>query len=473
MTSRLKMTTLCYIAVAAIASLNINRLSVSAALVQVPFLGLPSTRMRSDDNLTPNRCRSRAPCKATSASRCIDTGTDEYLEPTTTTANSPQRKTSTNTMHLISLPHLSDECPRIIRDVWKWKDIVLGDGRDYFVPRPRALKALSDVLVGIECDKFLVKECAILSNCARMDVLLSLEEVTVINSTCVPHATRTSESSDKLNIQSTAEEAAKRIVAACLIAQLESFQKQRSVSGALMESISSFLDLPGMVDASGIVPISKESSDNDINNSPGESRFPQQDDLSSLLCGTSSIEEIVKHFCLVASGLAPRASRPGRAVLFRPFSSRDAHIMLQIKRTSEVAKQYTKVKIVLDASLSAGKLARDPKHLPILNDLKGYDCEGKYSQAAPPQLAKEVAERVIKLAIDPAVQRCRQRLNVLELSEEIVLLRRAAAQLYDENDREAEKVVRHLLHQPCMDIRNGVYVEIEQVLSDIQAAMMN
>jgi len=52
------------------------------------------------------------------------------------------------TFHLLSLPPLSESSSKIIRDVWKWKDIALGDGRDYFVPRPRALKALSDLLVG-------------------------------------------------------------------------------------------------------------------------------------------------------------------------------------------------------------------------------------------------------------------------------------------------------------------------------------
>ncbi len=57
----------------------------------------------------------------------------------------------------------------------------------------------------------------------------------------------------------------------------------------------------------------------------------------------------------VAAGMAPRASRPDRPVLFRPFSSRDAHIMLQLKRTAEVDSQYPRMKIILDAVLNAGK----------------------------------------------------------------------------------------------------------------------
>jgi hypothetical protein len=32
-----------------------------------------------------------------------------------------------STLHLVSLPPLSDYSPKIIKDVWKWKDLVLGD----------------------------------------------------------------------------------------------------------------------------------------------------------------------------------------------------------------------------------------------------------------------------------------------------------------------------------------------------------
>lgn len=80
-----------------------------------------------------------------------------------------------NTIYLVSIPPLSDEAPSIVRELWEWKNTVLGDGRDYFVPRPRALKALSNLLLETEFGEFKVTECAILSNCARMDVLLSLE----------------------------------------------------------------------------------------------------------------------------------------------------------------------------------------------------------------------------------------------------------------------------------------------------------
>ena len=190
--------------------------------------------------------------------------------------------------------------------------------------------------------------------------------------------------------------------------------------------------------------------------------------LASLVNKTSSIPDIVSHFSKVAAGMAPRASRPDRPVTFRPFSSRDAHIMLQLKRTAEVANQYPKVKIILDAALSAGKSARDVKQCPVLKELKGYDGEGKYSQPAPPKLAKKVAEEVIKVAIEPAVCRSVERLNALDSSDKIVDLRQRAKKLYDENDVNSDKIVKKMLHEPCMDIRSGKMVDVEEILAGIK-----
>ena len=169
--------------------------------------------------------------------------------------------------------------------------------------------------------------------------------------------------------------------------------------------------------------------------------------------------------------MAPRVSRPDRDVLFRPFSSRDAHIMLQLKRTAEVASSYPRMKIILDASLQAGKGARDPKQCPILEKLRGYDGEGKYSQTAPPKLAKEAAESVVELAIEPSVRRGVDRINALDYSADIVSLRERAKELYDESDVKASKLVGKLLHQPCIALRNGENVDVENVLAEIERSL--
>lgn len=87
----------------------------------------------------------------------------------------------------MSFPPLLEDSPKIVKDIWKWKDIVLDDGRDYFVPRLQALKALSDVLVGSSHkDCVLVVECVILSTCVRMDILLSANSSLVCNQSTEP-----------------------------------------------------------------------------------------------------------------------------------------------------------------------------------------------------------------------------------------------------------------------------------------------
>jgi hypothetical protein len=45
------------------------------------------------------------------------------------------------------------------------------------------------------------------------------------------------------------------------------------------------------------------------------------------------MEAVLYHLSLVAAGMADRPRRPDRDTIFRPFSSRDAHVLLQLKRT--------------------------------------------------------------------------------------------------------------------------------------------
>ena len=360
-----------------------------------------------------------------------------------------------NIIRLVSLPPLFEESPRIVRDVWKWKDVVLGDGRDYFVPRPRALKAFSDLLVARTSAGCTVTECAVLSNCARMDVLLSLEVDSMLTHDDV-------EENQALNI----DDMVKSVVANCINEQVVAFQSERKAP--LMESISSFLDLPGMVIEKDAAFAKRESN---FIAGQQENANDQSRKLATLLTATSAVDEIVRHFSKVAAGMAPRVSRVDRPVLFRPFSSRDAHVMLQLKRTAEVAGHYVRMKIILDAALNAGKAARDTNHCPVLKKLKGYDEEGRYSPSAPPRLAQEVAEEVVQLAIEPAVQRGIERLKALEFSDRIVMLRQRVRQLYDENDEEGDRLARQLLHGPCMDLRNGEDVDVDQVFEGIHAQL--
>ena len=156
-------------------------------------------------------------------------------------------------------------------------------------------------------------------------------------------------------------EAVAFFVASCLFDQLSWHQSQvlssssstiSSPSNVAWEGISSFLDLPGR--------IKKKTSAmaSDIHNIQTE----EQDSISCLaskLDQKYEIEDILRHFSQIAAGIALRPSNPKATINFRPFSSRDAHIMLQLKRTADLASSYPKCKLILDSALSAGKAARD------------------------------------------------------------------------------------------------------------------
>lgn len=424
-----------------------------------------------------------------------------------------------SSIHLISLPSLSNnESPKIIKDIWKWKDIVLGDGRDYFIPRPRSLKALCDILVGsslshiVEMDEnydvygenlqsynmvdkgqtiqkqslcHMISECAILSNCARLDILLCVGtksvtmEINNMNDADIDVDTKQQQGEDVtlnkiLDIQSLAQEAATLLVANCLHDQLISYQNVRKGKGSgavLWEGMSSLLDLPGMVVTIPTDDYNDKTkkailSRTDINESTSN--------LSKLMKSQSEIKDIILHFCYVAAGLAKRDSRPDRPVIFRPFSSRDAHIMLQLKRTVEVvvAMQYTKVKIILDTALNAGKAARDVNKVPILKQMKQYDCEGKYSTSAPPEIANKAIEDVKMLAIQPAVNRCLDKLTSQEKGETIVLFKRYVEEMITtklklKQDGLYQDYLKKAIHEVTMGLRNGT-IEIDDAISNIE-----
>jgi hypothetical protein len=61
----------------------------------------------------------------------------------------------------------------------QWPDgvSVLGDGRDFFIPKPRTIRALQSYLSthhdsGENWHQYVISECVVLSNCARFEILL-------------------------------------------------------------------------------------------------------------------------------------------------------------------------------------------------------------------------------------------------------------------------------------------------------------
>ncbi len=366
---------------------------------------------------------------------------------------------------------------------------------------------------------FVIKECAILSNCARMDILLSIETTRTLGTagtTWKASAVKDTKGSatdcnskeiDMMQNQKlpSARLASQILVANCLLDQLSSYQavrKERGSTAPLWEGISSFFDLPGMVivdesscDAHHVgTNANFDVNNNNVKSKRGDNSNSVQRGIKpkptsivylsdvqqstkdlgmKLLRTTSQLEDIVQHFCLVAAGLARRDSRPDREVHFRPFSSRDAHIMLQLKRSAEVAMHYPKMKIILDTALSAGKSSRDVNKVPILKKLKKYDCEGKYSTAAPRQLALEAIEDVKEMAIRPVVEKCLMKLKAQKNSERIIYFKSQVDGIikernnYGKNNNADSEIIKKLTHDTIMKLRDGRDVDLEEVFLKI------
>ncbi|KAL3802020.1 hypothetical protein ACHAWO_002440 [Cyclotella atomus] len=400
-------------------------------------------------------------------------------------------------IHLISLPPKDDTfslpAESLIRECWKWKDSVLGDGRDYFVPRPKSLKAFHSLFVGMEIIVEMQDDLTL--NKGRRSSSTDRDSIETI------HAERTNDQLVDENIYNrrmrrtiklcsfrsstkyqsddvapdasttTAEQVARTTVAFHLLQQIQSHRSQHS-SFLQMSGLASWLDLPDAVNtlcmnsATNVIQIEEST------------RIMQ---LSQRLTCIEGARPISTHLSLIASGIAPRTNRPDREVIFRPYSSRDAHILLQLKRTAEVVSTLSSdkrgggacMKILLDSALSAGKAARNEQIVPEIRKLKEFGSDG----TPPIGLAKIVAEAAVQMAVNPTVDTCVARLNALGSANNIYLLRQRVNDVVDTlvdcddprfNKQDLQRVANELLHAPTMQLRSGEMTE-----SDMEDAVKN
>jgi hypothetical protein len=263
---------------------------------------------------------------------------------------------------------------KAVADIWRWKDSVLGDGRDFFVPKPNTLRALQSYLLHPEencC--FEISECVVLSNCARLEILL------VVND-------------DKTQSDQQLTEIVVSEISSSLVHQVQSHLKMKN---DFITSAFAALDWPGLIH-----PTARPT---------GADVLLLKEEIQEVRnhwTVWSGPKEIVHHLCLVAAGLAARPRRPHRDVVFQPFSSRDAHILLQLKRTVDIVSSDTSAKnltrsssyllILLKFALQAGKAARNPQQLPALMELRNqYGETGnsrKYDMTPPPETIQKVVQ---------------------------------------------------------------------------------
>lgn len=277
----------------------------------------------------------------------------ETKVPMPNTNNGASESPSQIQIHLLSLQWTPEDdaqkFSRVIRDTWRWKDAVLGDGRDFFLPKPKTLKALQSFLCGcVKGHDGGIKECVVLSNCARFEIL-------IVTSADVDPAP---------------------LISNMLLHQMESYKKRPI-------QINLPLDWAGAIDPNAAA--ATRGGDTVVTSDQAE--------LVQYWTHVEGVREITDHLCRVAAGMAPRPRRPNREIVFRPFSSRDSHIMLQLKRTLEIAQDATatSLSILLRYAIQAGKASRTQTKVPELEELRNYGTGNSKYCIQPPI---EVSQRV-------------------------------------------------------------------------------
>ncbi len=170
--------------------------------------------------------------------------------------------------------------------------------------------------------------------------------------------------------------------------------------------------------------------------------------------------------------MALRPSRPGRAVPFRPFSARDAHIMLQLKRTQQIfgtTQHQPCLSVLFETALRAGKAARTVACVPELESLLKYGTGNSKYEAEPPEtLMAQVAEAARIKAVEPMVVECVGKFKAMQASHAIAQLRQAAEALLHNCKRDERRWMQQRLHQPTMQLRKGECVDVHQLITSLQ-----
>ena len=363
-------------------------------------------------------------------------------------------------IYLLSFPGLYNETMSKtnlhVQKLKNWKEYCLGDGGVYFDQRPKALKALNQYLcryLSVRLQKELEEKCygriesvevAVLSTCARFEILIAV-------------ASQSKSSNNEI------EDVRKSVVKEATInAIVNQIQLQNRRLSYRIQKVLPFnlMDRPSRIIQGK--DEHKERKDYKVD-------APLKNIIADKLLVFNENDEAIKRMCLIAAGLQDRP-------IFRPFSSRDAHIMQQLKRTMEgtvslknnsegnwvESPSSTFCKIIFDASLQSGKAARSPMTLPILIDLK----EQSKGADGPPELSQKAAEIAKSMAVFPIADNCISKLKAMQSSSAINEIQSIANSFRDE---EARKLAKQLAHVPTMELRQGKSVDIDKVVMDMNA----
>ena len=195
----------------------------------------------------------------------------------------------------------------------------------------------------------------------------------------------------------------------------------------------------------------------------------------------SGTTDVARYLCRVAVGIPPEA----RTCVFRPHSSRDAHVLQQLKQAFRAASSTSslpRLSILMRGCLRVGKHARQYGAAPVPKHTD-TDTTATISTATTatttaitdPDLLAQVVLRDI---LEPAVVDIAQQIECYDRNDRIRDFRQRAF-LYlasetsnNRNDKHANNatlhaMIRQALHAPTMALRQGQDVNETAVLQEI------
>jgi len=391
-----------------------------------------------------------------------------------------------------------------VRRLWEWKDITLGDGRDFFVPKPKTLMTLQQYLLANIPD---ITECSIISNCARLEVLCccNIDNVVINNI------------EDDKKEETRRQQILSRKISNCFVIQMnhyDNISKHKSAWTKMWTQLPINIDRPESVLTRKMISTTRSIPNSESQLSSSLFTPDYDDSWWTVIVGT---EAILSRICKISAGMASRPRRPERPVVFRPYSSRDAHVLLQLKRTrenisfsssSEGDDNYNYINdkssdsysaenqgddstrtrrrrrrlrkilpAILDCALRAGKAARNHSIVPEIKELREMtSAESSVCCSSDLITSQVVANAAYEKGIRPLINDCTAKLDdsTDNIEQIIVEFRRNAFDLLmkiekeeqknitcDNNDNANKNVHRELklwlnrrLHGPTIELRS-------------------
>jgi hypothetical protein len=351
-----------------------------------------------------------------------------------------------------------------------------------FLPKPKTTRKLSELVLQ-QGEKCHLDEAVVIGNCARLEFLM---------------VTR----NDSIKASQLAA-----LVTSILLDQQNRWRQRGGEMG--LAAVTAFLDRPEEL-------VWNIISDDCFDVGETAAQSFEARELLSAISVTSGADVVGRYLSLVALGLPN--GREYRT--FAPFSSRDAHVMLQLKRIHEATSAHkpasvppppappcrARLGLLFRAALSAGKTGRDPNAVPELLALRPGAFGGAFTGGftdgftggfgggsagtgglpqrpflSPSAAATAAARAAVERAVEPALERFMADLEALEHGGAVVHLRKRAFEAAEEalaargyHPEAAGRIpgggwqaaVQRALHAPTVATREGKPVDVKAVLEE-------